>query len=150
MWFEERRRQRLRAGALIPHHLQINHPAFQVLFGVSPYQPLLHCSNKGSNIQDCPVLKEHLPQDYHYRKGQKVLFKVHYRGRQSWSTDPHLPDCPTIVYMRSDHNHDISMADASQNCALRDETKEEVLKFSECGYSPVSVSDELEKKKVSW
>ncbi|XP_076021148.1 uncharacterized protein LOC143012005 [Genypterus blacodes] len=45
------------------------------------------------------------------------------RGRQSRSTDPHLPTFPTIVTICSDHNHNFHVTDALRPRDMGDKTK---------------------------
>ncbi|XP_029902243.1 uncharacterized protein LOC115355529 [Myripristis murdjan] len=65
------------------------------------------------------------------------------RGRQSRSTDPHLPDFPTVVWIRSEHNHNISTAAALRHRDVGDAARAKLRRLFEAGHSPSSALDAL-------
>ncbi|XP_038558875.1 uncharacterized protein LOC119891366 [Micropterus salmoides] len=63
-------------------------------------------------------------------------------GRQSRSTDPHIPDYPTLVDIVNVHNHNIHVADAVRHLDVSSKAVKQLTKF-EAGQSPSSTLDAL-------
>ncbi|XP_044052303.1 uncharacterized protein si:dkey-75a21.2 [Siniperca chuatsi] len=62
-------------------------------------------------------------------------------GRQSRSTDPHIPDYPTLVDIVNVHNHNIHVADTVRHQDVHSKAVEQLTKLFEAGHSPSSELD---------
>ncbi|XP_056150733.1 uncharacterized protein LOC130125243 [Lampris incognitus] len=65
------------------------------------------------------------------------------RGQPSRSTDPHVPNYPTIVDISNIHNHNIHVADAVRHRDVGSVAVEKLTKLFEAGHSPSSALDVL-------
>ncbi|XP_056135413.1 inactive serine/threonine-protein kinase VRK3 [Lampris incognitus] len=66
-----------------------------------------------------------------------------YRGQRSRSTDPHIPDYPTLVDISNIHNHNIHVADAVRHQDVGSKAVEKLTKLFDTGRSPSSTLDML-------
>ncbi|XP_076004479.1 uncharacterized protein LOC142998387 isoform X2 [Genypterus blacodes] len=66
-----------------------------------------------------------------------------YHGRQSRSTDPHVPDFPTMIKISSIHNHSMNMGNDTLQQDFGTEAAEKLTELFRAGHSPSSALDVL-------